>query len=64
MSRERYFLITAIVFTIVALAHLARIVFGWSFVIDGWSLPMWVSWIDAAVTGALANYGFLFCRKP
>lgn len=64
MNRERYFLITAIVFMVVALAHLARIVFGWSFVIDGWSVPMWVSWVAAAATGALAYYGFLFSRKP
>ena len=64
MNRERYFLITAIVFTVVALAHLARIVFGWSFVIDGWNVPMWGSWVASAVTGALAYYGFLFGRKP
>ena len=64
MNRERYFLITAIVFTVVTLSHLARIVFGWSFAIDGWSAPMWVSWVAAAVTGVLAYYGFLFSRKP
>ncbi len=63
MNRELYFLITAIIFTIVALVHLARIVFSWSAVIDGWSVPMWSSWIAAGVTVALAYYGFLFNRK-
>ena len=63
MKRELYFLITAIIFTIVALAHLARIAVGWSFVIDSWSVPMWISWVATAVTVVLAYYGFLFSRK-
>lgn len=63
MNRERYFLITAIVFMLVALAHLARIVLGWDAVIDGWSVPMAMSWIAAAVTGGLAYYGFVLRRR-
>ncbi len=64
MKPQLYFLITAFIFTIVALAHLARIVFGWNFAVDDWNVPMWASWGAAAVTGALAYYGFLFSRKP
>ena len=63
MNRERYLLVTAIVFTLVALAHLARIVLGWDAVIDGWSVPMAMSWGAAAVTGGLAYYGFVL-RRP
>ena len=63
MNRERYFLITAIVFMLVALAHLARIVLGWDAVNDGWSVPMAMSWIAAAVTGGLAYYGFVLRRR-
>ncbi len=63
MNRELYFLITAIVFTLVALAHLARIVLGWEAVIDGWSVTMSMSWVAAAVTGGLAYYGFVLRRR-
>ena len=63
MNRELYLLIAAIVFTLVALAHLARIVLGWDAVIDGWSVPMSMSWVAAAVTGVLAYYGFVLRRR-
>lgn len=63
MNRERYLLITAIVFMLVALAHLARIVLGWDAVIDGWSVPMAMSWVAAAVTGGLAYSGFVLRRR-
>ena len=63
MNRELYLLVTALVFTLVALAHVARIVLGWGAVIDGWSVPMSMSWVAAAVTGVLAYYGFVLRRR-
>jgi hypothetical protein len=62
MSRRAYLLVTAIIFSLVALLHLARIVFGWSAVIGGWSVPMWLSWIALIVTGALALLRVQPCR--
>jgi hypothetical protein len=58
MSRRAYLLVSAVIFSLVALLHLARIVFGWSAVIGGWSVPMWLSWIALVVTGGLAYFGF------
>jgi hypothetical protein len=44
---------------------LARIVFGWSAVIGGWSVPMWLSWVGIIVAGALAYFGFsLAAQSP
>ena len=45
MSRRAYLLTTAVIFALIALLHLVRIVFGWSAVIGGWSVPMWLSWV-------------------
>jgi hypothetical protein len=63
MSRRAYLLATAIIFSLVALLHLARIVFGWSAVIGGWSVPMWLSWVGIIVAGALAYFGFSLARQ-
>ena len=63
MSQRVYLLATTIIFSLVALLHLARIVFGWSAVIGGWSVPMWLSWIALVVTGALAYFGFGLARQ-
>lgn len=63
MSERSFFLVTAIVFTVVALLHLARLAFGWSASVGGWNVPMWLSWVAAAVTAVLAYLGVRLYRK-
>jgi Mn2+/Fe2+ NRAMP family transporter len=63
MSRRAYLLVSAVIFSLVALLYLARIVFGWSAVIGGWSVPMWLSWVGIIVAGALAYFGFILARQ-
>jgi hypothetical protein len=58
MSRRAYLLITAIIFSLIALLHLVRIIFGWSATLGSWNVPMWLSWVALIVTGALAYFGF------
>jgi hypothetical protein len=65
MPRRAYLLVTAVIFSLVALLHLARIGFGWSAVLAGWSVPMWLSWIALVVAGVLAYSGFsLAAQSP
>lgn len=47
-------LIAVVIFAIVALMHVWRLVAGWTVVIAGASIPMWVSVAGAIVAGALA----------
>ena len=63
MKQKTFLLVTAIIFSLVALFHVARVVFGWAAVIGGWSVPMWLSWIAVAVAAALAYFGFRFFRS-
>ena len=63
MSRRAYLLTTAVIFSLIALLHLVRIVFGWSAVIGDWSVPMWLSWVGIIVAGALAYFGFSLARQ-
>ena len=44
----------AVLFAVVACAHLLRLVFGWPMIIGTWSVPMWVSWLGLIVPGILA----------
>jgi phosphoglycerol transferase MdoB-like AlkP superfamily enzyme len=64
MSRRAYLRVSAAIVSLVALLHLARVVFGWSAVIGGWSVPMWLSWVALIVAGALAYFGFSLARQP
>ena len=62
MDRRSYFLVTAIVFSLIGLLHLLRIVLGWEAILGGWSIPMWLSWVAMIMTVVLAYYGFTHGR--
>jgi hypothetical protein len=46
--------IAVIVFSIVALAHLLRLLFGWEITINGFIVPLWVSVPGFLAAGLLA----------
>jgi hypothetical protein len=58
MSGRRYCLVSALVFTLVAVGHLWRAAAGWPLIIDAWPAPLAVSWLAVAVAGSLAAWGF------
>lgn len=51
------------IFLIVALLHLVRIAFGWSFVLGDATIPLWLSWLGVLVSGYLSYSSFHFARK-
>ena len=48
------------IFTIVAIAHLLRILLGWEVIIQGTVVPMWASYLGLIIAGGLA---FLLWRE-
>ncbi len=63
MSRKAYCAITGSIFLVIAGLHLLRIVFGWSLVVEGWAVPIWLSWVALAVAGWLGYEGLKFARQ-
>jgi len=47
-------LLAAVIFALVAIAHLLRLIFGLTVVIAGWSVPMWFSILGFIIPAALA----------
>ena len=62
MNPKPYLVVSGLVFGVVALIHLLRVVGGWSFVVDGWSAPMWVSWVGLLVAGLLCGWAFRLAK--
>ncbi|MES2203042.1 MAG: hypothetical protein V4474_01825 [Patescibacteria group bacterium] len=60
MRERTYILLVAIVFTVVAVAHLFRIFTGADLIILNWDIPMWLSWFGVAVATYLAYASFHF----
>lgn len=58
MNTKTYCRISATIFTVVAIAHLLRLINGWTAQVDEFVIPMLVSVLGAVVTGGMAIWGF------
>ena len=57
-------LLAVVVFTLVSLGQLLRVVLGWTVVINGLTIPSWVSLVAFAVAGLLAIMVWRENRAP
>jgi hypothetical protein len=64
MSSKTYCTVTAFIFLLIGLAHVVRLVIGFTFQIGSFDLPRWVSAAGAIVTLFLAWSGFTSARTP
>ena len=58
MNARSYLVVSALIFLIVAVLHLARIIQGWDIVINGTAVSMTVSYVGLVVAALLAFWGF------
>ncbi len=58
MKQKTFTLTVGVVFSIIAVLHVLRLLFGWEAVIGGWSTPLWVSWVAITVSGYLGYTAF------
>jgi hypothetical protein len=54
-----YAAVSALIFAIVAIAHLIRIINRWSVAIGPYNVSMNVSWVALVVSALLAIWGFM-----
>ena len=63
MNAKSYYLVTMVVFGLVAVLQLTRIVQDWTVIVGGDFIPMWASYVALAVSGGLAVSAFLLRSK-
>ena len=63
MRQRTFSLIAGVVLGLIALGHVLRIVLGWSFMVQDFSVPMWASGVAVVILGYLAYEGFRLARK-
>ena len=63
MSSKTYVAISALIFVLVALAHIARLVQQWPVSLGPIDVPMSVSWIGFVVAAVLAIWGGTLLRR-
>jgi hypothetical protein len=63
MTLRIFSLIAAAVFSLIALGHAIRLLFGWHVTVETVVVPVWLSWIGLAVATYLAYQGFPSSRS-
>jgi len=63
MSQKAFLGVSGTIFGIIAILHLARIVFGWPAQIGSVHVPTWASWFSLLVAGYLAITAFILLKK-
>lgn len=58
MSPKTFFNAVTAIFFLIAVLHVARLVYGWEAMIGGWVVPMWLSWVALVIAGFLAWHGW------
>lgn len=58
MGYKKYCMASCALFSLVALAHLLRIIYGISVQVDDYTVPMFASWIGFVVPAGLAFWAF------
>lgn len=63
MSNKSFSTVVGVVFSLIALLHLLRAVYGWEAVIGGWPVPLWASWVALVAALYLAYNALSLARK-
>jgi len=62
MTQRTFSLVTAVLFSLIALLHAVRLLRGWQVTVEGAVMPGWISWIGLAIAAYLAYQGFLLSK--
>jgi hypothetical protein len=62
MNYSKYCIASGVLFSLVALAHLLRLIYDMSVQIEGFAVPMLASWIGFVIPACLAIWAFRIVR--
>jgi hypothetical protein len=63
MRQKTFSLVVGLIFLLIAVMHVLRLALKWEVVLNGWSVPMWVSGVAIAITAYLAFESLKLCRR-
>jgi hypothetical protein len=63
MTGKRYFILSGVLFGLIALVHLLRLVYQTPAQLGSWPVPFWLSWLALIVPGFLCVWGLRLGAK-
>lgn len=62
-SPKTYLTFSAVIFAVIALAHLTRAIEQWPIVVGPWMVPVSLSWLGAIAAAGVSAWAFSLARK-
>jgi len=63
MRQKTFSLVVGLTFLLIAVMHVLRLALKWEVVLNGWSVPMWVSALALPMAAYLAFEGLMSGRR-
>jgi len=63
MSQKIFSVVAGLIFLLIAVMHVLRLALKWEVVLNGWSVPMWVSVVAMVIAAYLAFEGLKRSRR-
>jgi len=63
MRQKTFSLVVGLTFLLIAVMHVLRLALKWEVVLNGWSVPMWVSVVAIVITAYLAFESLKLSRR-
>ena len=63
MGQKTFSLVAGLIFLLIAVMHGLRLAFKWEVILNGWSVPMWVSAVAIVIAAYLAFEGLKLGRR-
>jgi len=58
MNQKTFNILASIIFGIVCILHFGRALLGWEMLINGWIMPIWISWLAFVILAVMAYHAF------
>ncbi|OGY63750.1 MAG: hypothetical protein A3I24_02265 [Candidatus Harrisonbacteria bacterium RIFCSPLOWO2_02_FULL_41_13b] len=63
MNNKIFLKTVGVIFSLIAVLHFFRLVFGWEAVIGGWMVPVWLSVVALVIASVLAYKAFKYIKQ-
>ena len=63
LSAKTFLQLVGTIFGVIGAVHLLRLISGWEVVIDGWMVPLWISFVGVVAAWYFSYNAFMLAKK-
>ncbi len=63
MTSKNYLFVSSVIFGLVALVHLLILISGWTYKIENFEIPEWISFLTILISGFMSYKSFTYWHQ-